>query len=306
MKNHNMNFTVAINAYLDYLFKVKSYSGNTIESYNSDLNSLAKYIIDSFETEEISRVNPQMLRSYIAHLTREGMTNKTINRKISAIRRFYKYLIYKDYLQVDPSLQLRALKLPKRLPTVVQSNSLTRLLEDLTVDKMDFNSFRNYLVVKMFYVTGMRRAELNHVKITDIDFSRKTIKVIGKGNKERYIPISKDFSEEILDFIHIRNRNFEIISSDYLFLTDKGEPIYPKLIYRIVTTELSKITSADKRSPHVLRHSFATHVLDEGAQLNAIKDILGHANLSATQIYTHNSIEKIKNIYKKYHPKANH
>lgn len=306
MKNHNMNFEIAIKEYLDYLLKVKSYSAHTIESYKTDLTYLAMFILCSFETNEIERVNPQILRSYLAHLTREGMTNKTINRKISAIRRFFKYLIQKDILQIDPSFQLHSLKVPKRLPTVVTPKALLRLLDDLTIDKSDYISYRNYLVVKMFYLTGMRRTELNYVKLTDIDFSRNVIKVLGKGNKERYIPISKDFSDEISNYIQVRTRTFEIISSDYLFLTDKGEPIYPKLIYRIVTTELLKITSADKRSPHVLRHSFATHVLDEGAQLNAIKDILGHANLSATQIYTHNSIEKIKNIYKKYHPKANH
>ncbi len=289
--------------YCGFLKNIRNYSFHTISSYKKDLEQLVTYLKVDFEINEIGEVKSFMLRSYIANLSREGLAAKSINRKISSIKNFFKFLIAKDIIIVDPSLKLHSVKLPKRLPSVIGFDRIKRLFEDLTMDTTDFVQCRNVLIVKMFYLTGIRRSELIGLKLTDINDQRKELKVLGKGNKERILPVSNKLLFDIQTYIGLREKYAREYSN--LFISERGTPLYPKAVYNIVKSELSKVTTADKRSPHILRHSFATHTLDEGADLNAIKEILGHANLSATQVYTHNSISKLLKVYKKAHPKAN-
>jgi integrase/recombinase XerC len=294
----------AICRYIDFLSHAKNYSHNTILSYSNDLNQLSDYLLSEFEIVDLCKLNSSILRSHIASLAKNEVGPKSLNRKISAIKSFFTYLYNNDFLETNPSLKLQSVKLPKRLPTIINESNLLNYFGDLITDKSNFEANRDYCILKLFYLTGIRRSELINIELPDLDLKKGEIRVLGKGNKERIIPISEEFIAELRSYIILRN-NKEEINCNFLFISEKGEKLYPKLIYNIVTKNLGKITTAKKRSPHVLRHSFATHSLDQGADLIAIKEILGHSSLAATQVYTHNSIEKLKRVYKKSHPKAN-
>lgn len=291
-----------IEEFIDYLSDVKRYSEHTISSYASDLGGFIEYCNTTYEIMDINEINHLIIRSFIVTLKQEGQTATTINRKISSLRSFYKYLKQQEKISKNPMLKVQALKKPKRLPSYVPEKKMEHLLEK-TIDDDSFSTLRRDLIVTLFYVTGMRRSELINIKLSDIDYSRKDIKVLGKGNKERSCPISEGLIALIEIYLDKRGERFPVLDHDYLIITDGGKKAYPKLIYNIVSNLLKSVNAAEKNSPHVLRHTFATHLSSNGAELNAVKELLGHSSLAATQVYTHNSIERLKSEYNKAHPK---
>jgi len=242
------------------------------------------------------------IRSWIVHLKTAGTSEKSINRKLSSVKGFFNFLKRKGILEKNPMQKIQSLKMPKRLPVTIRKNEMEQLFD--FEFGTDFNGLRSRLIITLLYEAGLRRAELINLKIGSINFSKKIFRVLGKGNKERLLPFSNKLSEQFEEYLEVRNEMKKNEVNDYLFVTDKGGKLYPKFVYNLVHKHLSTISTAEKRSPHVLRHSFATHLSDNGADLNAIKELLGHSSLAATQIYTHNSVEKLKEVYQLAHPKA--
>jgi len=292
-----------VNNFLNYLTKEKRYSLHTLVSYENDLNQFIDFLETRFQ-KKIELASHNEIRFWILDLRSNKISASSVNRKISCLRSFYKFLLKEEKIELNPCVKIKNLKTPKRLPVTIQKKDLITLLDHFKEDK-SFEGFRNYIMLELFYGSGVRLSELIDLKITQVSLYTNQIKVTGKGSKQRIIPITQKLKEELGIYLKKREefvRNFERI--DYLFLTDKGLKCYPVFIYRVVNTYLKLIRGVDKRSPHVLRHSFATHMLDNGAELNAIKELLGHANLSATQVYTHNSLEKLKKVFEQAHPKA--
>ncbi len=298
--------TTEIVSFLLYLKIEKKYSPNTVISYQNDLTAFEHFLASAYEIDHIRDIKHLHIRSWIVRMMSEGMGASSVNRKISSCRSFYKWLIKTKKIELNPMLKIVAPKKPKRLPPSIHDKSMKSITEPaIILETTDtFESTRNQLIINMFYSTGMRRAELISLNIDSIDMIRKEIRVLGKGNKERIIPIIDSLREDIKSYLEIRKEIENIQDPQALFITIKGKRIYEKMVYNIVHNQLSLHTTLDKKSPHVLRHSFATHMLDNGADINAIKEILGHANLGATQIYTQNSISKLKEAYKKAHPNA--
>ncbi|MCB0600822.1 MAG: tyrosine-type recombinase/integrase [Saprospiraceae bacterium] len=289
-----------LTSFLKYLEFEKRYSPHTVESYRNDIQQFEHFLEKQFETVEWAGVSPAMVRSWMVSLAESGLTNRSINRKISALQTFVKYLMRRGFLQKNPLRKVVAPKVGKRLPVYVQESQMQSLLAEMKFSE-DFVGIRDRLIIELFYTTGMRRSELFGLKDEDIDLDKLTVKVMGKGSKERIIPIGPETRELVLRYRRLRE---EITGTGHFWITGEGKPIYPKLIYNIVRKYLSMVSTVEKRSPHVLRHSFATHLANEGAELNAIKELLGHANLSATQVYTHNSIEQLRKVYEAAHPKS--
>ena len=288
--------------FIDYLSFEKRYSFHTIISYQTDIDQFHKFLKDTFGLEDFMQVSHSHVRTWLVSLNEMGISAKSINRKLSALRSMYKYFKKLELIDHSPLQKVVSPKNPKRLPTYLPKETISDIYQLVDTDE-DYNSQRNLLIFSFLYQTGIRRAELISIKINDIDFDQKQVKVFGKGGKERMIPMTQDLIDRVIKYLILRNDLFPDSVSN-LFLTDKGKVIYPKLVYSSVKALLSKVTTIKKKSPHVLRHSFATHLTDNGADLNAIKSLLGHANLSATQIYTHNSIKRLQDIYKKAHPSA--
>lgn len=287
-------------SFLKFLSQEKRYSANTITSYRNDLNQLVLF----FDEAEINFLTctTRDLRNWILKLSSDNLSSSTINRKIASVKSFFKYLRKEGVKGENPSTGLKALKKSKKIPEFIHSKDLTNLLDKIEFDFEDFTDLRSYLIITLLYSTGMRRAELINLKVSDIDFSQKSLKLTGKGNKQRIIPLSEQTLEVIENYLE-KKRNI-LNSSGYLIVTNNGKKSYPGLVYQTVKKYLGMVTSQKKRSPHVLRHSFATHLLDKGADLNAIKELLGHSNLAATQIYTHSSLEKLKETFTQAHPKS--
>jgi integrase/recombinase XerC len=292
--------------FVSYLKAEKNYSQHTIIAYSNDLKSFCEYVSGQFEIILPEKIRHTHIRSWIVHLMEEGISPTAVNRKISALRSWYKWMLKKDYVQENPMLKITGPKQAKRLPVVVQESGMERLMESSISypDENIYISARDHFIIGILYATGMRRTELVQLRVSDINFQRKEIRVLGKGNKVRSIPFTSELEAMIKNYLDERSNLTLTADTDALLLTEKGKKIYDRLVYRIVNRKLSGITSLRKKSPHVLRHSFATHLLDNGADLNAIKEILGHANLSATQIYTHNSLTKLKEVYQKAHPRS--
>lgn len=292
------------NLFLAYLQFEKRFSNHTVKAYQTDLAQFQVFLKDTYAIEEESTIDHQHIRAWIIHLLEGQISPRSINRKLSTLKSFFQFLIKKGKLEKDPMLKVIAPKVGKRLPAFVEEAPLERLLEEVSFGT-DFIGIRDRLIMDLFYQTGVRRSELIHLQISDIDFQGQAIKVLGKGNKERLIPINRDLRLQIEHYLELRKETFpSILELGQLFLTKKGKPLYPKLVYNLVRKYLSYVTTQEARSPHVLRHSFATHLSNNGADLNAIKELLGHASLAATQVYTHNSIERLKQIYQQAHPKA--
>lgn len=298
-----------IQAFLDYLQHEKRYASHTLKSYSADLLQFEAYLQMQYEINDLKKVHGMYIRSWLVYLIEKGLCNKTINRKLSSLKSFYKFSLSRDLVSQNPASKIVAPKVKKRLPEVVRADDLQKDF-DWTIC-LDFEILRNHLVVELLYQTGMRRAELIALKISDINFVQSKCKVLGKGNKERNIPIGKTLILMMKHYLKIREAFLDELEleaegylNEHIIITLKGKKAYPKLIYRIVTEDLKKSTTNKKKSPHVLRHSFATHLLDSGAELNAVKELLGHSSLAATQIYTHNSIKQLKDLYKRAHPKG--
>ncbi|MDF2435626.1 MAG: integrase [Bacteroidota bacterium] len=285
--------------FLKYLQFEKRLSSHTVLAYSTDLNYLYDYLSSAYQVKALDEVNHLLIRSWIVQMMEEKISTRTINRKISTLKTFYKYLLRQGIVTENPMLKIQSPKTSKRLPVFVEKEKM-----DLLLDNIEFGSdeegLRNQLIIEMFYATGMRLSELINLKQLNIDLHDSRLKVLGKRNKERIIPFSHELGRKITAYLEVRGDK----NNEYLFVTAKGEKMYEKLVYKIVRQYLSVVTTIDKKSPHVLRHTFATHMLNNGADLNSIKELLGHANLSATQVYTHNTVEKLKNIHKQAHPRA--
>ena len=287
--------------FVNYLQFEKHFSVNTITAYQNDLQQFQQFLTTNFEVQHVIAINHQMIRSWLVHLMENKIVARSVARKLTTLKSFYKYLLKENIVENNPMAKVQSPKIQKRLPVFVEEKPMQQLLYQ-TAFLEGFEGNRDKLIINLLYSTGIRLSELIGLKTLDTDLFQNQIKVLGKRNKERIIPITNELSEQIKAYI--KERDSENLSHDNLLVTVKGEKMYAKLVYNIVKRNLGYVTSIEKKSPHVLRHTFATHLLNKGADLNAIKELLGHANLSATQVYTHNSIGRLKNIYKNKHPRA--
>jgi integrase/recombinase XerC len=290
--------------FLNYLKFEKRFSEHTQVSYKVDLTQFNLFVKEHFNCTDPSDIDHRMIRNWIIQLMDNHNTSRTVNRKLSSLKSFYKFLLKESLVKKNPLDKITNPKISKRLPVFVEEKQMDVLLDEIEFGE-DFKGHRNRLIIEMFYFTGIRLSELMNIHNNDIDFHNNTIKVIGKRNKERLVPVTKEFCSELQKFIVLKqDSGLTDGNEDYFFINEKGQKLYSKAIYRVINSYLKLVTSIDKKSPHVIRHSFATHMLNHGADLNAIKEILGHANLSATQVYTHNTFEKLTRIYKQAHPRA--
>ena len=291
-----------LEAYLQYLEYEKRYSPHTIDAFRRDLSQFRRYL--SGDGDEKVVVDFRMIRRWVVVLVTQKKSSRTVNRKISALRSFFNYLMKKGLITVNPMDKVGLLKVDKNLPVFVSTDKMDELLdsEEETVDTGDYQEMRNKMVIELFYMTGMRLSELIRLKDSDVDTVAMTVKVLGKRNKERIIPLTAQFCDTLRKYISLKKSTFP--DTEWLFVVKSGKPLNARWVQRLTSKKLGEVTTMKKRSPHVLRHSFASNILDNGAELNAIKDILGHANLSATQVYTHNSLKRIKKVYNQAHPRA--
>lgn len=290
-------------SFKDYLFLEKNYSVLTVNAYQNDLEDFLKFVTNEYETSSINKVNYPQIRRWIVSLVEAGLSNRSINRKISALNTYYKFLLKIGEIKLNPLAKHRALKTSKKIQVPFSQSEIEMVLDDLNFGE-DFESIRNKLIIELFYSTGIRRIELVQLRINSIDLDSKKLKVIGKRNKERIVPLLKSVAQTTIKYLAIRSKLECISDSDSLFLTKKGVKIYETLVYRIINDYFSLASSKVKRSPHILRHSFATHLLNQGADLNAVKELLGHSSLAATQVYTHNSIAELKKVHIGAHPRS--
>ncbi|SFG92868.1 tyrosine-type recombinase/integrase [Pontibacter chinhatensis] len=289
--------------FFKYLQYEKRYSPHTLTSYHTDLGQFADYLKEVYQISDAAEADHTIIRSWILTLVQNNIKPRSINRKIACLRSYYKFLLAQERIKVNPMLRIKAPKASKRLPAFVQEEPFNNLLDSFTFEDT-FEGQRDRLILEFLYGTGIRLAELINIEASDINLSAKTVRVLGKGNKERIVPLN-DSLLLALDAYKTEKKHFlGDNNSVKLLVTNKARPLYPKFVYRVVKKYISLITTSEHNSPHVLRHSFATHLLNKGADLNAIKDLLGHASLAATQVYTHNSIEQLKSIFEKAHPKA--
>jgi len=290
-------------SFTDYLLLEKNYSALTVKAYQNDLEKFSDFIKSEYETPSINNVNYSQIRSWIVSLVENGLTNRSINRKVSALNTYYRFLLKVGDLELNPLAKHKALKTSKKIQVPFSENEIAMVLDDLHFQK-DFEGLRDKLIIELFYSTGIRRIELVELKITSFSFDNKTLKVLGKRNKERIVPLLETVLCTLRKYIKARSELTTIIDSEYLFLTKKGVKIYETLVYRIINDYFSLASSKVKKSPHILRHSFATHLLNQGADLNAVKELLGHSSLAATQVYTHNSISELKKVHVNTHPRS--
>lgn len=295
--------TVAIKSYLDYLKFEKRYSPHTLLSYQNDIHSFFTYLEKHFGDMPLGEITHSFVRSWLADLKEKKNTGKSINRKISSLRSFFKYHLKRGALEATPMAKVIAPKISKRLPVFVKEAEALQLIETLGQSTDNWKILNARMLITLFYSTGMRLSELIGLKERQIDASRMQIRVLGKGNKERLIPLNRELIDLIQAYQEQKKRELGN-SEDFLLVTEKGKKMYPKYAWLLVNKYLGQASTLDKKSPHVLRHTFATHLMNNGADLNAVKELLGHASLAATQVYTHNTIEKLKDVYKKAHPKA--
>jgi len=290
-------------AFSDYLLLEKKYSPHTVGAYLNDIVSFESFVKESFEQESIDLVNYSQVRSWIVFLVDQNISNVSINRKMASLKAFYKFLLRSKQIEVNPMLKHKSLKTPKVVQIPFSEKELKDLL-DVMEAPVGFEEIRDRLIVEMFYVTGMRRAELIHLMVRNVDRSSNTIKVLGKRNKERIIPILPIIGGQIDSYIKERDGLEGLVDSDYFFVSKKGLKLSESFVYRLINSYFSRVSEKVKKSPHVLRHTFATHLLNNGADLNSVKELLGHSSLASTQVYTHNSLAELKKVYKGAHPRS--
>lgn len=290
-----------LQAFLDYLKFEKRYSQHTLISYQNDLEQFFAYLASQFDAPPIDRITAMFVRSWLAEMKEDEITSKTINRKISSLRSFFKYEMRTGNLTQTPMATVTAPKIGKRLPVFVEQKDMATLFDYVEFSD-DWKGRTERLVLRLFYSTGMRLSELINLKESQLDSSHSQVKVLGKGNKERIIPLSKELIDDIQQYV--LDKPVKEAGVVNVFVNEKGRPLQPRSVYSFVKHHLMQVTTIQKKSPHILRHSFATHLMNNGADLNAVKELLGHSSLAATQIYTHNTIEKLKEVFKKAHPKA--
>ncbi|MAD50033.1 MAG: integrase [Flavobacteriales bacterium] len=290
-----------IQNYLDYLLLEKRYSSHTVKAYRTDLKLFQSYLKEIY-TISIDKTNHAMIRSWLVEELNNGNSARTVNRKITSLKSFFKYLVKEEVIKDNPTLKISSSKTSKKLPQFVGLDDMNKLLDKLNFNN-EYSGKRDRLIIEIFYSTGIRLSELINIKLKDVDTIKSQVKVLGKRNKERIIPLTKELKKSIDNYMGLR-MNEKAIDRSYLLLTDSGKKLNPSMVYRKVNDLLKGVTTIDKKSPHILRHTFATHMLNNGADLNVIKELLGHASLSATEVYTHNSIGKLKQIFNNAHPRA--
>lgn len=289
-------------AFTDYLSKERNYSPHTLLAYDRDLEAFGDFLLNTFEQEDLIEVNYSQIRSWIVSLVDSGVSNNSVNRKISSLKAFYKFLLKTRQIDSSPLLKHKALKTPKKLQIPFSEKELDAVLNQIQYPE-GYEGIRDRLIIDLFYTTGIRRAELITLKMHDIDFSGQTLKVLGKRNKERIIPILPIISQQLHTYIKERSNLETIKDSTFFFLTLKGIKLSDSLVYRLINNYFSNVSEKVKKSPHILRHTFATHLLNNGADLNSVKELLGHSSLASTQVYTHNSLAELKKVYGEAHPR---
>ena len=292
-----------IQEFLNYLTFQKRYSQNTIIAYQNDLTAFFDFIFLEYNIISVNEITATIVRTWLASLKENKASSKTINRKISSLKAFFKYQLKLNNITVSPVAAISSLKVSRRLPSFIDQKDINALLtHDFFPDT--FEGKTNFLIFEILYQTGIRRNELINLKEKDVDQSSGTIKVLGKGNKERLIPANNELLKMIMEYITDKQNEFPELSENWLLVNKKGKKLYPKYVYNIVKTNLGKVSTNQRKSPHILRHSFATHLTNNGAEINAIKELLGHSSLASTQIYAHNTIEKLKKVHQQAHPKS--
>lgn len=289
--------------FIKYLRYEKNYSSLTEISYLNDLTQFEQFITEECGAFKPEEIDSDLIRIWIAKLMEQKIKPRSVNRKLSAVKSFFKYLKREGVVQKNPAESVSGPKTDKKLPSFVNNNDMSKVLDDPDEYSDDFSGHRNRLLIEILYVTGMRRAELIALKDSDIDFTNCTFRVTGKRNKQRLIPFSDNTLWKLRKYIEIRNREVEN-KSPFLFVKEDGDPLYPKLVYNIINKHLGSISTLSKKSPHVLRHSFATEMLNNGAEINAVKELLGHSSLASTEVYTHVTFEELKKVYHNAHPRA--
>lgn len=295
--------------FLEFLKYEKRYSVNTIQSYEMDINQFNAFLLSEYPDLDIEFATYNHVRSWVVQLSLQDIQASSLKRKISSLKCFYKFLIRQGFIETNPADKIVTPKLKERLPKYIEQNNLTNLLEDKNNDEVPFFSndylgIQDKLIIDMLYQTGMRRQELIDLKWENIDFAQQQVKITGKGNKQRIVPCSINLLNQLKAFKALQADTIGTFNNSFIFLTTKGQQLYPNYVYRLVKDKIGKVSTAEKKSPHVLRHSFATHISNNGAKLSDIKELMGHASLASTQVYTHNTIEQLKEIYKNAHPKA--
>lgn len=289
-------------AFINYLTLEKKYSPHTVLAYQNDLNSFLIFIKEEFDITNSKQVNYSMIRSWIVSLVGQKLNNKSINRKIASLKAFYKFLLKTNQISENPLAKHKSLKVAKTLQVPFSEKEINAVLNQIDVNE-DYESMRDKAIIELFYATGMRKTELIQLKLSDVDFQEQRLKILGKRNKERIVPIITSSAISLNQYVTIRKKVETPASNGILFLSKNGVKLSQTLVYRIINNYFSHISTKEKKSPHILRHSFATHLLNEGADLNAIKELLGHSSLASTQVYTNNSIAELKKVYANAHPR---
>jgi len=304
LENHNVIYLDSfIRPFIDYLKFEKRYSEHTIISYHSDLVSFFQFLEQKFGALSLQEISASFVRSWLASLKADHISSRSVNRKISSLKSFFKYQLRSGNIEQTPLSNIISPKISKRLPLYVEQKDIGTLFSHVEFPDT-WNGQTDKLLMEIFYNTGMRLSELINIKENQIDYGNCAIKILGKGNKERIIPLSVHMRNDIKKYVQGKRKEFQAFDNTYLLVNSKGKKLYAKLVYLCVKKYLGAVTTIDKKSPHVLRHTFATHLTNSGAELNSVKELLGHSSLAATQVYTHNTIEKLKDVYKKAHPKA--
>lgn len=294
---------MSLPSFIDYLQLEKNYSKHTVGAYRNDVEEFAAFAKAEYDQNQLNDINYSQIRSWIVELVSDGVTNRTINRKLSSLKSYYNFLLKIGVISLSPLAKHKSLKVPKRVQIPFSEKEVEIVIEELRQAE-DFEGLRNLLVVELLYGTGMRRAELINLTLSSVDFPQKTLKVLGKRDKERLIPLLPSISLTLSRYLKERAAIASSGLDSPLIVTNKGVKVYNTLVYRIINHYFSEASDKLKTSPHILRHSFATHLLNQGADLNVVKELLGHASLASTQVYTHNSIHELRNVYAKTHPRS--
>ncbi len=293
---------MAFSEFLDYLQLEKKYSPHTLKAYEADLLSFSEFISEEYQQEDLTTIVYPQVRSFIVRLSEAGIANRSINRKISSLKAYYRFLLKSKQIDGDPLAKHRALKTSRKIQVPFSEAEVMQVLDE--IDTSGFEGLRDRLIVELFYSTGLRRIELIELKLQNVDLSNRMLKVLGKRNKERYIPLLASVVATLEAYLRERQGMAGALENPYLILSDKGVKVSETFVYRIINNYFSRVSGKLKKSPHILRHSFATHLLNQGANLNAVKELLGHSSLAATQVYTHNSIAELSKTHRNAHPRS--